>query len=91
MSGAAAEANRKNARIYWITVLQIVSMILIVLSHSVPDNMTTPRWMVSTVSYLQNAGLISAGDSEGEYPPASPVPPDLVSAFIHNAAMEGDS
>lgn len=57
MSGLAGEQNGKQTKIYWITVLQIMSMFLIVLSHSIPDNMTTPKWMTSTVSYLQNAGL----------------------------------
>ena len=57
MSGSTAEPDKKQERIHWITGLQIISMFLIVLSHSVPDNMAVPKWMTMIVPYLQNAGL----------------------------------
>lgn len=49
----------KEKRLDFVTLAQLFSMVLIVLSHSVPDNMEVPDWMPIMVSHLQKAGLVT--------------------------------
>ncbi len=44
-------------RLSFITIAQVFSMILIVLSHSTPSHAEQHKWMISIVQYLQKAGL----------------------------------
>lgn len=44
-------------RLYYLTFAQIISMILIVLSHSLPKNVDVPLFIRYITPYLQHAGL----------------------------------
>ena len=44
-------------RRYFITCAQILSMLLIVLSHALPEDIEVPYWIVAMTPYLQHAGL----------------------------------
>ena len=44
-------------RRYFITCAQILSMLLIVLSHALPEDIEVPYWIVAMTPYLQHVGL----------------------------------
>lgn len=47
----------KKQLVYWITCAQLISMVLIVLSHAVPENVDIPAFISGMTPYLQSAGL----------------------------------
>jgi peptidoglycan/LPS O-acetylase OafA/YrhL len=50
-------SQEKKRQLYWVTCAQLISMVLIVLSHAVPKNVDISAFIPSMTSYLQLAGL----------------------------------
>lgn len=48
----------KQKHLQFIAAMQVFAMLLIVLSHSLPDYGEIPAFMTRTVPYLQGAGLV---------------------------------
>lgn len=48
---------KKDNRYVYITIAQIIAMLLIVFSHSFPDRIEAPQSIYESVAYIQRAGL----------------------------------